>query len=83
MQMRNLAGNLKIPVDYFELLCELKELREGTSYSFKTNLKTEFYYTEIGKLFNIAISFIKEVSNVIKNRFTFLLIICIDIGYGS
>ncbi len=71
-----------IPVDYFELLCELKELREGTSYSFKTNFKTEIYYKEIGKLFNIAISFIKEVSNVIENRFTLLLRICTDIGDG-
>ena len=71
-----------IPADYLELLWELKGLREDTNYSFKTNFKTKIYYREVGKLFNIAISFIKEVSNVIENRFTLLLRICTDIGDG-
>jgi len=71
-----------IPIDYLELLWELKGLREDTSYSFKTNFKTEIYYQEVGKLFNVAISFIKEFSNVIENRFTLLLRICTDIGDG-
>ena len=71
-----------IPIDYLELLWELKGLREDTSYSFKTNFKTEIYYRKLGKLFNVAISFIKEVSNVIENRFTLLLRIRTDIGDG-
>lgn len=71
-----------IPVDYLELLLELKRLREDTNYSFKTNFKTEIYYQEVGKLFNIAINFIKEVSYVIENRFPLLLRICTDIGDG-
>lgn len=71
-----------IPVDYLELLLELKRLREDTTYLFKTNFKTEIYYQEVGKLFNIAINFIKEVSNVIENRFPLLLRICTEIGDG-
>ena len=71
-----------ITIDYLELLRELKRLREDTNYSFKTNFKTEIYYQEVGKLFNTAIYFIKEVSNVIENRFTLLLRICNDIGDG-
>jgi uncharacterized protein (UPF0332 family) len=71
-----------IPVDYLELLLELKRLREDTNYSFKTNFKTEIYYKEVGKLFNIAIKFIKEVSNVIENSFPLLLRICTEIGDG-
>lgn len=71
-----------IPIDYLELLWELKGLREDTSYSFKTNFKTEIYYRKLGKLFNVAISFIKEISNVIENRFTLLLRIRTDIGDG-
>ena len=77
-----LVKRLLLPVDYLELLWELKGLREDTSYSFKTNFKTEIYYRKIGKLFNVAISFIKEVSNVIENRFPLLLRICTDIGDG-
>lgn len=77
-----LVKRLLIPIDYLMLLRELKGLREATSYSFKTNFKTEIYYREVGKLFNMAISFIKEVSNVIENRFTLLLRICTDIGDG-
>ena len=77
-----LVKRLLIPIDYLKLLRELKGLREATSYSFKTNFKTEIYYREVGKLFNVAISFIKEVSNVIENRFTLLLRICTDIGDG-
>ncbi len=77
-----LVKRLLIPIDYLMLLRELKGLREATSYSFKTNFKTEIYYLEVGKLFNMAISFIKEVSNVIENRFTLLLRICTDIGDG-
>lgn len=71
-----------IPVDYLDLLLELKRLREDTNYSFKTNFKTEIYYQEVGKFFNIAINFIKEVSNVIENTFPLLLRICTDIGDG-
>ncbi len=71
-----------IPFEYFELLYELKGLREATNYSFKTNLKTESYYQEVGKAFDAAISFIKEVSNVIEDRFPLLLRICTDIGDG-
>lgn len=77
-----LVKRLLIPIDYLELLWELKGLREDTSYSFKTNFKTEIYYREVGKLFIVAISFIKEVSNVIENRFPLLLRICTDIGDG-
>jgi len=77
-----LVKRLLIPIDYLELLWELKGLREDTSYSFKTNFKTEIYYREVGKLFNVAFSFVKEVSNVIENRFPLLSRICTDIGDG-
>ena len=71
-----------IPFEYLELLYELKGLREDTNYSFKTNFKTESYYQEVGKAFDVAINFIKEVSNLIEERFPLLLRICTDIGDG-
>jgi len=71
-----------IPFEYLELLYELKGLREDTNYSFKTNFKTVSYYQEVGKAFDVAINFIKEVSNLIEERFPLLLRICTDIGDG-
>lgn len=71
-----------IPFEYLELLYELKGLREDTNYSFKTNFKTESYYQEVGKAFDVVINFIKEVSNLIEERFPLLLRICTDIGDG-
>lgn len=60
--------------DFFDTLVELRELRSIANYSFHEihNLDIELYYPKTEIAFNIAIKFIKEVHNIIKNEYHIL-----------
>jgi len=60
--------------EFFDILVELRELRGIANYSFYElrNLDIELYYPKTEIAFNMAIKFIKEVHNIIKNEYHIL-----------
>lgn len=60
--------------EFFETLVELRNLRGIANYSFHEiyNLDIDLYYPKTEIAFNIAIKYIKEVHNIIKNEYHIL-----------
>ncbi len=73
--------------EFYDTLVELRELRGIANYSFHEiyDLDIELYYSKTEIAFNIAIKFIKEVHNIIKNEYHILtsLEVIISDGIGD